>query len=601
MHTRPVPLPFRFLLLLAALCAGCGNPAHGPSASPVAAPPPASAAISFTDVAAESGLHYRWNMPPQGPLDILQTIGNGCAFLDYDNSGDLSVLLVGTDHVALYKGDGRGHFADVSHATGLDTLRGHFLGCAVGDYDNDGYDDLYLSGYRTGLLLHNERGKRFRDVTQEAGLTPQPWGTSAAFGDVDGDGRLDLYVADYVDFDPRKSKRLCVVKTKQGPVKTGCGPESFAALKGVLYHNLDGRHFRDVTSEWGLGAQSGKGLGVAMADYEGRGRLGIAVANDEMAGDLFQDRRGGHMRNVGKASGTALGALGSPHGGMGVDWGDYDNAGRLGLFVATYSAEPKDLYHNEGNGLFINDALSSGMPRTSRDKVAFGCKFFDADNDGWLDLIVANGHTADNIDKFWAIRGFTTYRQPTQFFHNLGPGEERGKFGDLSPKAGPDFQRSIVGRGLAVGDFDNDGRVDALVVDSEGTPLLLHNETAPAGHWLSLTLEGTRSNRDGYGALVTVQTATPAGGLTQTRVCHADGSYLSSSDRRVHVGLGAATVADTVRVRWPSGRADTFHGLKGDAAYRVREGDREARPLAVSGTRAVSGARAAPGTRAAGG
>jgi len=572
LHTQPVPLPSLFLLLfLAAFCAGCGNPAPGPSAPPAAAPPPAS--VHFTDVASGAGLHYRWEMPPKGPLDILQTIGNGCAFLDYDNSGNLSVLLVGTDHVALYKGDGHGHFTDVSRAMGLDTLKGHFLGCAVGDYDNDGYDDLYISGYRTGLLLHNEKGRRFRDVTQEAGIRPQPWGTSAAFGDMDNDGRLDLYVANYVNFDPLKSQRLCVVKTKQGPVKTGCGPDSFPALKGVLYHNERGKHFRDVTQAWGLSSQSGKGLGAAMADYAGRGRLALAIANDEMPGDLFQDGGGGHMKNVGKASGTALGALGVAHGGMGVDWGDYDNQGRLSLFVATYSAEPKDLYHNEGNGLFSNDALSSGMPRTSRDKVAFGCKFFDADNDGWLDLIVANGHTADNIDKFWAIRGYTTYRQPTQLFYNLSAIHNIGRFGDVSPKAGPDLQKPIVGRGLAVGDFDNDGRVDALVVDSEGAPLLLHNESAPAGHWLSFTLVGTKSNRDGYGAAVTVT----AGGLTQTRVCHTDGSYLSASDKRVHVGIGAATRAETVRVRWPSGQTDTFKDVSADAAYTLREGD--ARPL----------------------
>lgn len=557
---------------------GCGLSAHHRPA-PISSIPSSSGSIHFSDVAQEAGLHYRWAIPGKRPLNILQTIGNGCAFLDYDNDGNLDILLVGPK-LALYRGDGHGHFTDVTHTMGLDKLHGDFLGCAVGDYDNDGYDDLYISGYRRGLLLHNEHGKGFKDVTEAAGLKPQPWGTSAAFGDLDGDGLLDLYVANYVAFAPPRTPAFCTVRTHGELIKTGCGPESFKALKGVLYHNLNGKRFQDVTDSWGLNSQSGKGLGVGMADYAGHGHLGFAVANDEMKGDLFQNTGNARFKNVGSASGTALGAFGSTHGGMGLDWGDYDNDGRLDLFVATYHGEPKDLYHNDGNGLFTNDARESGMIRTSLDTVAFGCKFFDADNDGWLDLIVSNGHTADNIDQFWMVKGFTTYRQQTQLFHNLGAIHNAGKFGDISPRAGPDFQRPILGRGLAVGDFDNDGRVDALVVDSEGAPLLLHNEGKPAGHWLSFTLVGVKSNRDGYGASVTVT----AGGLTQTRVCHADGSYLSSSDKRVHIGLGPATRAETVQVRWPSGQTNTFRDLPADAAYLLREGDGRVRPLPPPGT-----------------
>ena len=575
-HHRFVPL-LALLPLLLSLCPGCG-----PSVRSHRPLPPSSAVpntIRFVDVAQAAGLHYRWTIAGKRPFNILQTIGNGCAFLDYNNDGSLGILLVGPKP-ALYRGDGQGHFTDVTHAMGLDKLHGNFLGCAVGDYDNDGYDDIYLSGYRTGLLLHNEHGTGFKDVTKAAGLKPQPWGTSAAFGDIDGDGRLDLYVANYVAFGPQTEPQLCTVKTPHGLVKTSCGPESYPALKGVLYRNLDGKRFRDVTQEWGLGAQSGKGMGAAMADYAGRGRLGLAVANDEMPGDLFQNGGNGRLKNVGRSSGTAFGAGGVAHGGMGLDWGDYDNDGRLDLFVATYNAEPKDLYRNDGSGLFTDQAHDTGMIRTSRDKVAFGCKFFDADNDGWLDLIVSNGHTADNIDEFWMLKGFTTYRQPTQLFHNLGGIGNVGRFGDISERAGADFGRPILGRGLAVGDYDNDGRVDALVVDSEGMPLLLRNETQGAGHWLSFTLVGTRSNRDGYGASVTVT----AGGRTQTRLCHADGSYLSSSDKRVHVGLGAAAQADTVQVYWPSGHRDTFHNLPADTPYRIEEGDPEAHPPWRPGT-----------------
>ena len=565
--SRPPALLFPILLLSFLSIVGCGllAPKHSmPTVPPVSA---SANAIQFTDAAEKAGLHYRWAMPRKGPLNILQTIGNGCAFLDFNNDGNLDILLVGPK-LALYQGDGHGHFTNVTHQMGLDKLHGQFLGCAVGDYDNDGYDDVYISGYRTGILLHNDNGKKFTDVTKKAGLKPQPWGTAAAFGDLEGRGFLDLYVANYVAFDPHTSQPFCTVKTPHGIVKTGCGPESYPALKGVLYRNQDGKHFEDVTQFWGLAAQSGKGLGAAMADYAGNGHLGLAIANDEMAGDLFQNLGTRPMKNIGTASGTALGAFGAKHGGMGIDWGDYDNDGRLDFFVATYTTEPKDLYHNDGHGLFTDDALSSGMPRTTQDKVAFGCKFFDADNSGWLDLIVSNGHTADNIDQFWQIKGFTTYRQTTQLFHNLGAAGNIHKFGDISPNSGAIFQKPILGRGLAIGDYDNDGRVDALAVDSEGAPLLLHNGSAPVGHWLELSLVGTKSNRDGYGAFVTVT----ANGLPQTRLCHADGSYLSSSDKRVHLGLGSAVRAETLTVHWPSGQTDTLHQVAADQQLTIQEG-----------------------------
>lgn len=533
----------------------------------------------FRDAAPASGLHYRWTVPGKRPLTILQTIGNGCAFLDYNNDGNLDVLLVGIDHVALYKGDGHGRFTDMSHETGLDTLRGHFLGCAVGDYDNDGYDDLYLSGYHTGLLLHNEHGKRFRDVTREAGLAPQPWGTSCAFADIDNGGRLDLYVGNYVLFD-KTTPQLCPLSN----IPTACSPGVYRPGRGILYHNLGHGKFQDITRRWGAAAVSGYCLGVAFADYDGTGRPSLALANDETYGDLMKNE-GKRFKNVGKAAGTATDLRGSVYAGMGIDWGDYDNDGKLDLVLATFEQQTKCVFHNHAS-LFTEESARLGLD-PAVPWVAFGVKWLDFDNDGWLDLILSEGHVMDNVaDVNRAfdnadIPGYAkhpSYRQSIQLFHNTAG----TRFTDSSSGLDAYAHRPIVGRGLAVGDYDNDGRVDVLVVDSEGVPLLLHNEAKPSGHWLSFTLEGTRSNRDGYGAQVTVQTSTPAGGLTQTRVCHADGSYLSSSDKRVHVGLGTATVADTVRVRWPSGQVDTYHGLKADAAYRVREGDKEARPVGTA-------------------
>lgn len=512
--------------------------------------------VRFTNIAEKAGLRYRWTIPGPRPLDILQTIGNGCAFLDYNNSGNLSVLLVGTDHLALYKGDGHGRFTDMSHQMGLDTLRGHFLGCAVGDYDNDGYDDIYISGYRTGLLLHNDAGKGFTDVTSQAGLKPQPWGTACAFAEVvPGSGRLDLFVGNYAKFDPKKNKRLCDVNGRL----TACGPLDFNSVLGVLYHNEGGGRFRDVSDIWHPSAW-GKTLGAAFANYDGSGRQGLAVANDEMLGELHQNV-GNTFQEVGRSHGEAVDARLQVHGGMGIDWGDYDNDGRLDQVVATYQTEPKCIYHNEGDGFFKEKSDYLGMIDATTLQVAFGVKWLDFDNSGWLGLMIANGHVEDNVA---LIDPTTTYRQPTELFRNL-----RGKrFADISTQTGPDLQRPIVGRGLAIGDFDNDGRVDALVVDSEGAPLLLHNESKPVGHWLSLTLAGTKSNRDGIGALVTAV----AGGLRQMRLCHTDGSYLSASDKRVHLGLGKANRVDTLTVKWPSGLTETWRHLPVDRQMTLREG-----------------------------
>jgi len=515
--------------------------------------------VRFVDVAQPAGLRYRWSIPGPRPLDILQTIGNGCALLDYDGDGNLDVLLVGTDHLALYKGDGHGHFADVSHATGLDRLRGHFLGCAVGDYDNDGFEDVYISGYRTGLLLHNEGGKRFNDVTKAAGLKLQPWGTACAFADVDGDGRLDLFVANYAKFDPAKDKRLCDMNGHPG----SCGPLNYPSALGILYHNDGGGKFGDVSQTWHPSSY-GKTLGAAFADYDGSGRPGLAVANDELWGELHQNM-GGTFQEVGRSRGEALDGRARFHGGMGLDWGDYDNDGKLDQAVATFQNEPKSLYHNEGEGFFKDISDRVGLGDTTTPHVSFGVKWLDFDNSGWLGLMIANGHVQDNIA---AIDPSTTYRQPTLLFGSL----HGRRFRDLSTQAGPDLQRPLVGRGLAVGDFDNDGRVDALVVDSEGAPLLLRNQSAPVGHWLSLKLVGTKSNRDGIGALVTVTTSTPAGSLTQTRLCHTDGSYLSASDVRVHVGLGRAAAAQTVSIKWPSGQRDTFHHVRANHFLVAHEG-----------------------------
>lgn len=526
------------------------TPASGSSVHPVDAP-------FFREVGLEAGLNYRWSITGKRPLNILQTIGNGCAFLDYDRDRCLDILLVGAK-LGLFKGDGKGHFTDVTRQTGLDRLSGHFLGCAVGDYDNDGYDDLYISGYRTGLLLHNEAGSGFRDVTHEAGIPPQGWGSSCGFADLGGDGYLDLYIANYVQFDPRKDLVLCEEKG----VLTGCGPRDYTPAIGKLYRNVNGKRFDDVTSKWGVKGH-GRGLGVAFADFRGAGPISLAVANDLLDGDLFESNGRGRFTNVGEAAGIARDKS-ETHAGMGIDWGDYDNDGLPDLFVTTFSQETKCLYRNHGDGLFTEVSAESGVEAPTLPYVSWGCKFFDADNDGWLDLLIASGHVEDNIRQLEK----ENYRQPTVFLHNSGSRPVR--FADASRTAGIGSLPSIVGRGVAVGDYDNDGRVDALIVDSEGRPLLLHNETQTTRNWIGFRLIGNRwNNRDAYGSVVTIRTTSQR----LVRQCQPSGSYLSSSDSRVHFGLGTDKIA-SVTIRWPDRTAQTWTGLEPNRYYTVCQGSR---------------------------
>ena len=432
---------------------GCVHMQRDPSAAsnPIAVmktdehanrPVPAADGPLFADVTQQAGIDYRWSVEGKHPLNILQTIGNGCAFLDYDNDGNLDILLIGPK-LALYRGDGKGHFTDVTHVTGLDLLHGHFLGCAVGDYDNDGYVDIYITAYRGGVLLHNEGGKSFKEATKSAGIAAQPWGTSATFADFDGDGKLDLYIANYAKFGPETLPQLC----DNSGLRSACGPRFYYPLRGVLYHNEGGGKFRDTTVSSGADHVTGKALGVAAADIGRTGRPVLAISDDEMAGDLME-MRGTRFENIAVAAGTAYDNAGSVHGGMGLDWGDYDNDGKLDMLVATFQHEPKNIYHNEGGGMFTDNATALGVAEATLPFVAFGCKFIDVDNDGWLDILLANGHVQDNIAE---IDKSTTYRQPIQLLRNI----QGTAFRDISVAAGPPFQGKLVGRGLAIGDFDN--------------------------------------------------------------------------------------------------------------------------------------------------
>lgn len=529
---RNVAVPLALALLL---LAGCEKAKK--------APPPAlspTAPVRFREVAESAGVHYAWTAPAKRPLTILQTIGYGCAFLDFDNDSNLDILLVGPKP-ALFRGDGLGKFTD-SRAL-LGGLTGHFLGCAVGDYDGDGFADLYLSGYREGRLLHNEKGTGFRDVTAGSGLRPQPWGTSCGFADLDNDGRLDLFVGNYADFGPNTKPQLCRFKTKEGDVLSSCGPVNYVGLPGVLYQNTGGGRFGEVTSAWGLTGQSGRTLGVTFLELDDSGRVSIALANDETSGDLFVNQGPGKFVNEADARGTAYDRDGNKHGGMGTDVGDFNNDGKLDLTVATFQRELKNLYINEGQ-TFRDQSPELGLGGEKTAYVAFGIKLFDADNDGWLDLLIANGHVQDNIQR---IETTSRYRQPLQFFQNQAGRrlveQSTSALAGLSP---------LVGRGLAVGDYDNDGKLDALVVDMEGKVLLLHNETETQNTWIGFSLPPSA-----WGATLTIE----AGGQRWVRQCQPAGSYLSSSDPRIHAALPKTTSAVTVTIRWPSGKRETYREL----------------------------------------
>jgi hypothetical protein len=514
-----------------------------------------------------AGLDYRWEIPGKRPLNILQSTGNGCAFLDYDGDGNLDILLVGTEPV-LYKGDGKGGFV---RSAALPPLHGHFLGCAVGDVNNDGYPDIYLSGFGEGRLLLNRGGKTFTDVSAAWGIRKEYWGTSAAFGDLDNDGWLDLYVAAYVRFRPDSVLDLCPIRGENGKTVQGsCPPTIYPPLQGRLYRNEFGRQYADMTAAWGANAATGNGLGVAFADFAATGWQGFAVANDMLDSDLFRNTGKGRLENIGTSAGITRTGAGKVYAGMGLDWGDFDNDGRLDLLMTAFGNQPKPLFHNEGAGVFTDVSGPAGLASALPLDMPFGCKFADFDNDGNLDVVYANGHVEDQIA---VVDPAQTYRQHIRLFR----GDGQGHFADIGAASGIASLPPIVGRGLAVGDFDNDGRLDLLIVDSEGTPLLLHNESRSANHWLGLNLAGTKSNRDGYGAMITVE----SGGKRWLRHCHSDGSYLSASDKRVHFGLGTATHVDRLTVRWPSGWIETFPVPGVDRYLTLTEGTGNRQPVYV--------------------
>lgn len=512
------------LLVAIGLC-GCGSrPDHHAERE---RPEP----IQLASVAGNAGIHFRLGHHGRSPLTILDTAGGGCAFLDYDQDGWPDILLVGPFKVALYHNERNGTFRDVTPRSGLLSNR-HWMGCAVGDYDGDGRPDVVLTGYRCFGLFHNEGDGRFRDVTRESGIAGLEWSMSAAFGDVNGDGKLDLYITQYLHFGA-DVEQLCPL----GELRTACGPEVYQPLSGRLYLNQGNGHFRaHDTGHW---KDTGKTWGALISGLVEPSHPSIYLANDMLPGDLWV-RRGAAFRNSGIDSGTAYDAQGHLQGGMAVDSGDYDNDGKLDLLVTTFFAQPTSLYHNDGSGLFTAVSSQTGLGAPTMPYVKFGTAFADLDNDGWLDIITANGHVRDNIHDFDSGQ---TYAQPMQVFRNQG-----GTFKECPRAALPPEAQSLVGRGLAVADYNRDGLPDVLVVNLEGEAVLLQNRSR-GGHWLDVRLQQTGANRFGIGARVELR----CGGLTQLREVKTCGSVLSAQDPVAHFGLGDRQSPATLKIMWADG------------------------------------------------
>ncbi len=504
------------------------------------------------------------------------TASGGVGLLDFDNDGWLDVYFVqggifppdakSTSSAAgdrLYRNRGNGSFEDVTAASGLAALtRGYGHGVAVGDIDNDGWPDLFVTRWRHYALYRNRGNRTFEDVTEKAGLGgDRDWPTSAAFADLDGDGDLDLYVCHYFRWNDNEN-RSCV--DPKDPGKYRCLPLDFPALADHVFRN-DGGRFVDVTHEARIVDSDGRGLGVLAADLDQDGRTDLYVANDMTANYLFRNLGGFRFEEIALSAGVAGNASGTYQAGMGVACGDLDSDGRLDLAVTNFYNESTTFFQSLGQGFFADRTAAIGLAVPSRYVLGFGISFLDANNDGWLDLITANGHVNDGRPQF-------PWKMPVQLYL----GDRNGRVVEASARSGHPFEALRMGRGLACGDLDNDGRMDAVVISQNEPAAFFHNQTdTKRGHFITLHLEGTTSNRDAVGASVSLK----SGGRTQVAPRLGGASYQSAGDPRIHFGLGESPAVDSVEVRWPSGRIDRYSTLSADTGYRLREGDPVVRPL----------------------
>ena len=516
--------------------------------------------VQFADVTKAAGITFTHNAGKAGKRWLPETMGSGCAFIDADGDGWPDIVFVNSKDwtprgrksiQALYRNNKNGTFTNVTTGSGLD-LELYGLGVAFADYDNDGRDDLYITALEGDRLFHNEGNFKFRDVTAQSGIANKGFPASAAFVDYDKDGRADLFVTNYVQW-ASKSDVFCSL---DGSAKSYCTPESYKGLPNKLYRNVGSGKFEDVTAKAGLADATTKSLGIAVMDYNGDGYSDLFVANDTQPNKLYRNNKNGTFTDVAVQAGVAFSEDGVARGAMGVDALDYDGSGRMHLLVGNFSNQMLGLYHNEGNGLFVDEAPRSAVGKASLLSLAFGVFFFDYDLDGRADIFAANGHIEEDIGR---VQPKIQFRQPPLLFRNEG----QGKFSEAGKKVGAAFQQALVARGAAYADFDRDGDLDVLIANNHGPAVLYRNDGGNKNNYLSVRLHGKAS---ALGAVVRVTTA--AGRQWQT--VHSGSSYCSQSDLALVFGLGTQAMAK-VEVEWPSGKKQVMENVKARQHLDIRE------------------------------
>jgi hypothetical protein len=521
----------------------------------------------FTDVTSAAGIQFHHNSGAFGEKYLPETLGPGCAFLDYDNDGWQDILLInGMDWpghakqhstMHLYRNNRNGTFTDVTRAAGLD-LEMYGMGVAVGDFNNDGFPDIYVTCVGQSRLFQNTGKGHFLDITERSGLGGRPgFSSSALWFDYDRDGLLDLFVCNYVKWSPAQD----VFCSMDGKNKSYCTPEAYRGATCWLFRNRGNGTFEDVTAKTGIFDASSKSLGAAMLDYDQDGWIDLMVANDTQPNKLYRNQRDGTFQDIAVKAGVAFSEDGKARAGMGVDVADYDNTGIAGLAITNFDNEMIGLYRGTRGGLYIDQAERSDVGRLSRRSLGFGCFFFDADLDGLLDLLVVNGHIDPGIRE---TRPETGYAQPPHLFLNKGS----AGFEDVAAALGGGFADPKVGRGAAFGDFDRDGDLDVLITTNQGPVHLYRNDQSNGHHAIRFRLVGTKSNRDGIGATVRVT----SGGETGSRMVKSGSSYLSQSEMPVTFGLGKRDTVERAVLHWPSGQVEEFKNLRAGRTYECVEG-----------------------------
>lgn len=570
------------LLCVVLLFAGCKQPAGEtpantnapeqaavPSPSPSPTPPRPTGEIEFTDVTAQAGIRFKHNSGAFGKKYLPETIGAGAAFIDYNNDGWQDILLVNSmdwpeskkrrSFPALYHNNKDGTFVDVTQQAGLG-VEMYGIGVAVGDYDNDGNDDVYITCVGPNHLFRNLGNGKFADVSARSGVADPGFSTSAAWFDYDNDGKLDLFVGNYVEWTVQ-TDQFCSLDSKN---KSYCTPQSYKGQSSQLYHNRGNGTFENVTARAGVNDPAGKTLGIALLDYDDDGWMDLFVANDTEPNKLYRNNRNGTFTDNGVIAGVAFSEAGTARAGMGVDAADYDGSGKPGIVIGNFTNESIALYHNDGSGLFTDEAATSGIGKISAQSLTFAIFFFDYNLDGLVDIFAANGHVSDDIS---VVQPAVKYAQQPHLFFNKG----KKKFEEVTAKLGRALNRAIVGRGAAYGDYDNDGDLDLLITTNNGPARLLRNDNANQNDLLRVRTVGAKANRNGIGAKVVVKTSK---GRTIYGMVRTGSSYCSQSELPLVFGLGKPEEGTTltIEITWPGGQKDRIADVKPNQSITIQEG-----------------------------